>query len=165
MYTSAYICNSAYYYCTQSNNFIIVVYKLEKSQCWYQKERGYRDETGILGNTEELHPNWLKIWYSVSTPEFNCFDLQFYAVLPDTKLAFRDLQVKKKHHNEVMFYIASSSVAMLIVYDKKFSKSENCWFCVMSLNSEKKGLMSSLNQNFGKGTKPCILLSILTKHF
>lgn len=53
---------------------------------------------------------------------------------------------------------------MFALYDNEF-KAKKCENWLMCLNGEKQSPMSSLSQVYGKGIKPCILVSILTKRF
>ena len=74
VYTSAYICNTTHYYCTQSDNFIIVVYRIRKTV-----SVGIRRKEVIMMQQESLEvpgncsPNWLNMWYSAFHTQIQLF--------------------------------------------------------------------------------------------
>lgn len=57
VHTGVYFCNTTHYYYTQSDHFIIVVYR---KTVLVSEERGYNDAIEILGSTKEQQPQIIK---------------------------------------------------------------------------------------------------------
>lgn len=57
VHTGVYFCSTTHYYYTQSDHFIIVVYR---KTVLVSEERGYNDAIEILGSTKEQQPQIIK---------------------------------------------------------------------------------------------------------
>lgn len=93
VHTGVCFCSTNYYY-TQSDHFIIVVYR---KTVLVSEGRGYNDAIEILGSTKEQQPQIIKdLVFGFSHPHAIIGTWDSFSVLPDTSTVFRNLQMQEK---------------------------------------------------------------------